>query len=159
MSIIERVYLELERQGLKASALCEYIGVSTGQLSTWKKRDTDPKAIYIPKIAEFLGKSQNYIITGESDKEIHTIGERIRELRKRQGLTQDELALRLDTTKQTVHKYENGIIRNIPSNKVAQLAKALNSTPQYIMGWEDWTEEEFEEIERFKAFVLANRKK
>ena len=65
MTIIERIYEELDRQGLKASALCEYVGISTGQLSTWKKRGTDPKAIYIPKIAAFLNKSQNYILTGE----------------------------------------------------------------------------------------------
>lgn len=65
MSIIERIYFELEKQDLKASALCAYVGISTAQLSTWKKRGTDPKAIYIPKIAEFLNKSQNYILTGE----------------------------------------------------------------------------------------------
>lgn len=65
MSIIERIYFELENQDLKASALCAYVGISTAQLSTWKKRGTDPKAIYIPKIAEFLNKSQNYILTGE----------------------------------------------------------------------------------------------
>lgn len=62
MSIIERIYFELENQDLKASALCAYVGISTAQLSTWKKRGTDPKAIYIPKIAEFLNKSQNYIL-------------------------------------------------------------------------------------------------
>lgn len=68
MLIIERIYHELEKQNLKASALCSHVGISTAQLSTWKKRGTDPKAIYIPKIAEFLSVSPNYILTGKKDE-------------------------------------------------------------------------------------------
>ena len=43
-----------------------------------------------------------------------TIGQRIKEMRLDKNLTQDELAARIHTTKQTIHKYENGIITNIP---------------------------------------------
>lgn len=43
MSIIERIYFELENQDLKASALCAYVGISTAQLSTWKKKRNGPK--------------------------------------------------------------------------------------------------------------------
>lgn len=78
MLMIERIYYELEKQNLKASALCSYIGISTAQLSTWKKRGTDPKAIYIPKIAEFLNVSQNYIITGEEKEWKPTLSEKER---------------------------------------------------------------------------------
>ena len=39
-----------------------------------------------------------------------TIGQRIKEMRLAKNLTQDELAARIHTTKQTIHKYENGII-------------------------------------------------
>lgn len=53
-----------------------------------------------------------------------------------QNLTQDELAARIHTTKQTIHKYENGIITNIPSSKIEAIANALNTTPDYLMGWE-----------------------
>ena len=40
-----------------------------------------------------------------------TLGERIRSLRKARGMTQQELADKLHTTKQTIGKYEQGIIR------------------------------------------------
>lgn len=38
-----------------------------------------------------------------------TLGERIRSLRKARGMTQQELADKLHTTKQTIGKYEQGI--------------------------------------------------
>lgn len=66
-----------------------------------------------------------------------TIGHRIKEMRLANGLTQDELAARIHTTKQTIHKYENGIITNIPSSKVEAIANALETTPDYLMGWND----------------------
>ena len=65
------------------------------------------------------------------------IGARIKQRRLENGLTQDELAENLNTTKQTIHKYETGIITNIPSSKIELLANALKTTPAYLMGWTD----------------------
>ena len=47
-----------------------------------------------------------------------TIGDRIKQLRRKNSLTQDDLAEKLSTTKQTIHKYENNIITNIPADKI-----------------------------------------
>lgn len=65
------------------------------------------------------------------------IGARIKNMRLKNNLTQDELALRINTTKQTIHKYENGIITNIPSSKIESIANVLNTTPDYLMGWKE----------------------
>ena len=62
---------------------------------------------------------------------------KLKELRKSRGLTLDELAERVGTSKQTIHRYENGIITNVPPEKVESLAVALGTTPQELMGWED----------------------
>lgn len=67
------------------------------------------------------------------------IGQRIKNMRLKNNLTQDELALRINTTKQTIHKYENGIITNIPSSKIEAIANVLNTTPDYLMGWTEET--------------------
>jgi len=64
-----------------------------------------------------------------------SIGSKVKERRKELGLTQEELANRLKTTKQTIYKYENEIVTNLPSDRIEQLAKALDTTPQYLMGW------------------------
>jgi transcriptional regulator with XRE-family HTH domain len=66
-----------------------------------------------------------------------TIGDRIKALRERKGLTQDELAKFIDSTKQTIHKYENNIVTNIPSDKIEKIAQVLNTSPAYLMGWVD----------------------
>ena len=65
-----------------------------------------------------------------------TKGERIKLLREKANMTQEELAKLLKTTKQTIYKYEQSIVTNIPSDRVERIAEVLNSTPAYIMGWE-----------------------
>lgn len=58
-----------------------------------------------------------------------TIGERIKSLRKEQNMTQAELANKVGTTKQNIYKYENGIITNIPSDRLQAISNALNVSP------------------------------
>jgi repressor LexA len=60
----------------------------------------------------------------------------LKRLRKQRRLTLLELANALGTSKQTIHRYENGIISNVPPEKVEQLALALGVTPAELMGWE-----------------------
>lgn len=62
---------------------------------------------------------------------------KLKELRKSKGLTLDELALMIGTSKQTIHRYETGAISNIPPQKVESLAFALGTTPAELMGWDD----------------------
>ncbi|CBL17768.1 LexA family protein [Ruminococcus champanellensis] len=65
------------------------------------------------------------------------IGERIKTARKEIDKTQQELADAIGTTKQNVYKYENGIITNIPSDKIEAIAKFLHVSPAYLFGWEE----------------------
>ncbi len=65
------------------------------------------------------------------------IGSRIKTLRESLHISQVVLADRLNVSKQTLYKYENNIITNIPSNKIELAAKILNVTPAYLMGWEE----------------------
>ena len=39
-------------------------------------------------------------------------------------------------SRQTIQRYESGVIGNIPYDKIEGIAKALNVTPGYLMGWE-----------------------
>lgn len=62
---------------------------------------------------------------------------RTKELRKKNKLSQDELAKRCGyTSRSTISKLEKGEF-NLPSDKITLLATALNTTPAYLMGWED----------------------
>lgn len=66
-----------------------------------------------------------------------TIGKKIKMLRLNLNLTQEELAISANTTKQTIHKYETGIVENIPASKIKAIADKLGTTPSNLMGWED----------------------
>lgn len=65
-----------------------------------------------------------------------TVGERIRELRERLGINQVDFADKIGVSKQTLYKYENNLITNIPSDKIEAAAKLGNISPSYLMGWE-----------------------
>lgn len=67
---------------------------------------------------------------------------KLRELRLAQNMTLSELAERVGTSKQTIHRYENGTITNIPPERVEKLARALLTTPSELMGWDDAPEVE-----------------
>ena len=67
------------------------------------------------------------------------IGDRIKFLRKERGMSQEELATLLKTTKQAIYKYENNIVTNIPMDKIERISNLFNVSPSYIMGWEDST--------------------
>ena len=64
-------------------------------------------------------------------------GERIKSLRESKDITQTELAEMIGTTKQNVYKYENGIVTNIPSDKIELMAEKFDVSPAYLMGWTD----------------------
>ena len=63
------------------------------------------------------------------------LSEKIRYLRIQKGMTQAELAEKLNTTKQTIGKYENQVVTNLPLNRIQELADALDTPPAYLMGW------------------------
>lgn len=89
-----------------------------------------------------------------------TIGERIREKRQNLGYTLEKLANEIGVTPSTILKYENGSI-NIPSDKIEKLSVALKTTPAYLMGWEENSNEEETvkgESPRFR-WVARNAKK
>ena len=66
-----------------------------------------------------------------------SIGERIKAARKLKSVSQVDLANAINVSKQTLYKYENDIITNIPSDKIEAISQYLAISPAYIMGWYD----------------------
>ena len=65
------------------------------------------------------------------------IGERIKQRRLELGYTADTLAKMLNKNRATIYRYENGKIENMPIDILEPLAKALSTTPAYLMGWQE----------------------
>lgn len=66
-----------------------------------------------------------------------TVGERIRFLRIKKKLTQQELGNLIGVGKAAINKYETGVVENLKKTTITKLAEALNSTPMYLMGYSD----------------------
>lgn len=66
-----------------------------------------------------------------------TLGEKVKLKREELGLSQEELAEKMNyKSKTSIHKIEVGIT-DLPLSKVKELAAVLNTTPAYLMGWEN----------------------
>lgn len=65
-----------------------------------------------------------------------SIGRRIKRLREDLRLTQEDVANKVGVAIQTIYKYENEIVTNIPLDKLEKIASVLNTTPSYLMGWD-----------------------
>lgn len=66
---------------------------------------------------------------------MESVGTRIKRAREKKNLTQEELGRICGTTKQTIFKYENNIVTNIPMDRLEEIAKALDTTPSDLLGW------------------------
>lgn len=104
------------------------------------------------------------------------VGKMIRKYRKANNMTQKELGLKIGVKHNTISSYENGT-NEVEQNMLFRLANALNISINDLFPQkeeleeqndidtiaahhdrEEWTEEELEEIEKFKEFVRMKRK-
>jgi len=52
------------------------------------------------------------------------------------GMTLDEVAQKVGVSRQTIQRYESGVIQNIPSDNIEKIANILGVSPGVLMGWE-----------------------
>lgn len=68
-----------------------------------------------------------------------TISERIKQRRIELGLSVDEVAAKIGKDRATVYRYEKTDIKKMPADILIPLAKALNTTPAYLLGYAEKT--------------------
>ena len=72
-----------------------------------------------------------------------TIGDRIKTRRLKIGLSVDQIAEKIGKNRATVYRYESNEIEKFPLDILFPLAEALQTTPGYLMGWENPISNEF----------------
>lgn len=70
------------------------------------------------------------------------VNEIIRKRRKELGLTLREVAEKLGVSESLISRYESNDVKNMGIDKLIPLAKVLDTTPAFLMGWEDKKEKE-----------------
>lgn len=64
-----------------------------------------------------------------------TVSKRIRKRRKELGLSAEDVARLIGVSPSTVYRYESSEIENMGIDKLEPIAKALQTTSAYLMGW------------------------
>ncbi len=65
------------------------------------------------------------------------LGERLRKLRKQRKLTQGQLSVYSQVSQPTISQLESGQIQDLTGEMLARLAKALDTTTDYLLGLTD----------------------
>lgn len=60
----------LDEKGLKNADVARATGISNMTLSDWKRGKSEPKTKNMQKIADFLGTTLSYLVTGEESNPI-----------------------------------------------------------------------------------------
>ena len=68
------------------------------------------------------------------------VGQRIKARRKQLGLTQKQLAELVDLSEGSVSRYESGSIKDAPTQKLNDFAKALSIEVAWIIGFKPQTD-------------------
>ena len=59
----------------------------------------------------------------------------MKDRRKAIGLSAEKVAEILGVSPATIYRYENGDIEKVPGERLEPIAKVLQTTPAYLMGW------------------------
>lgn len=65
------------------------------------------------------------------------IGERIKQLRISKNMSAETLGSIVGVAKTSIYRYESGYIEKMPTSTAEKIAKALNVSVAYLMGWTD----------------------
>lgn len=92
MTISQRIFMILKEKRLKQKDLSEYTGISTSAISAWNKNNLNPAADKLSIIADFLGVSLSFLITGKEEQK--SVSEDISQLIKNYNAV-DEISKKL----------------------------------------------------------------
>lgn len=127
-----------------ADGLCIPLEVLNGKeiseaIENTKKLDEDPrsgkiiwKKVSHQEVQKLTQETDNFISTDSITKSSMSIGENIKKYRKEKGLTQRELADKLNIATNSLSRYEIGE-RRPPIDMIEKIAEILNVTPIQLM--------------------------
>lgn len=131
MTIGEKIRKTRIEKGLTQKQLADRMGVTQSHVWQYENGLVKPSDKQIKKFSDALGISVNELLSAEESNKTEnksstmTVGERIREIRQKAGLTQKQLADRMGVTPSHIGQYERGLRK--PSNeKIKKFADALN---------------------------------
>ncbi len=129
MSFSDRLKMLRKQKNLTQEQLSKSIGINKSAIAMYETGQREPKIEIIRLFADFFNVDMNYI----TDSEDISLGPRIKELRERLNITQEELASRVGYKgRSMISRLEKGNT-GIPLKKIPIFAKALQTSPEELM--------------------------
>lgn len=138
----ERLRQVRELEGLTQVEMAEALNISQPAYVEWEKGRTQPTPDKFPLIAKVLNTSIYYLLQGAPNEirlanfQGKTLGERLVFLRRNAGLTQAEVADRLQVGQNSYSNWENGV-RTPIYPIIEKLAEFFGVTPDSLRGKTD----------------------
>lgn len=129
-----KLYLKRIEAGLTLKELAGIVGSS---ISSLHRIESGKVKKINPVLEKRLVSALNLEFDYQKRTEASSIGKRISELRKSKEISIDALALAINKNRATIYRYENESSETIPCSVIIPLCKALETTPNYLLGWED----------------------
>ncbi len=140
---LERLYFLREEKDLTQKELAEELGINTRtSISEWENNKEIIPLDKLNRYANYFNVSIDYLV-GLSDSKtskfetrdlnLKEIAKRLLEVRTKHNLTQQQLALKLNTTHSTLSAYENAHVL-IKTVFIYQIAKEYNYSIDYLLG-------------------------
>lgn len=111
----------------------------------------------------------------EISEKMQEIMSRMKKRREELDMSYQTLSDKVGISKSTLQRYETGYIKNMPIDKLEDIASALQVSPSYLMGWDneveepttlaahfdgdEYTEEQLNRIKEFAKFIKQEDKK
>lgn len=131
MDLYRRIRQRREELGMSQEELAKKLGYkSRSTIAKIEKGENDITQTKIAAFAKALDTTPGYLMGWTSKNE------NIRKARQKLNLTLDDVAKVVGVSRQTIQRYESGVIGNIPSDRIEKLAIALHTSPEILMGWD-----------------------
>lgn len=133
----ERIRQKLDELDLKQADIARATKKSTPAVTKWLSGENLPKTNSLIAIAELLGVTQQWLLTGENGElldndfsQLNALSERLKFARKKKNLTQMDVANAIGITQATYSELERGLVKS--SGKIVELANLFGVRPTWL---------------------------
>lgn len=145
----ERLKSLRRESGLSQQDFAKQLGTSKSSINMYERGEREPGLEMLEAMADYFNVDMDYLLGKSTHKSksawlegvehmaCNDTAQKIKSLRLSQNLTLEQVANEVGVGKSTVRKWETGMIANMRRDKIASLAKALHTSPAYLMGWDE----------------------
>ena len=131
-----------EDNDLNQNEMANILGVKRARYSLWELGINIIPLTYLCKYADYFNYSIDYVLEITNKKketdlikglDLHILGNNLKELRKKNNLSQDDMANILCVSQACINKYENGKIQ-ISTSNLYKISKKFKISPSKLCG-------------------------